>query len=219
MGLFDLFSNDNEEQAARDRIAGYNAGYGQASGSINKGLGELKDYYGQALKYFQPLAGQANAGYGAYADATGANGQEGLARANALFQAQPGYASGLSTGLDALDRRAASRGMLASGNNTQDTLKFASDYANQKYGDYVGRLSPFLSGAAGLAGAQAGLTSGMGDKSLGVGQYLGDLGWKQQTGIGDANAAAELSKDQAGKNLLGLIGGGINLGSKLFGMM
>lgn len=209
MSLFDVFSSDNEGAARDARIAGLNRGRDVAFGQIDTGLNQLRTDYGAARDYFTPLAGTANAGYGAYADATGAGGAEGLARAGELFKQTPGYAEGLNSTLDQLDRRMASRGLLASGNTLDATAEAATNYANKAYGDYVSRLSPFLSGATNLAGAQAGLTAGMGDKSFLAGTTKGNLGYQAETGIGNANAAFELSKDQTGLNQLqGIMGVG-----------
>lgn len=91
-----------------------------------------------------------------YLDAVGANGQDGLTRATDIFRSTPGYQSGLDMSLDALERRAASRGMLGSGNTIADTTKLATDYSDQKYKDFVGMLAPTIApevqGATGQAG-------------------------------------------------------------------
>jgi hypothetical protein len=52
-------------------------------------------------------------------------------------------------------------------------------------------------GQAGVYGAQAGT-------AFDVGKTLADLGWKQSTGIKDANAGAELAKNAASANLWGI---------------
>jgi hypothetical protein len=54
-------------------------------------------------------------------NALGLNGPQGNAAATAAFQSSPGYDFKVNQSLDALDRRAASRGMLGSGNTTLDT--------------------------------------------------------------------------------------------------
>lgn len=218
MGIFDLFSTDNEKAAADMANAGLQKAYGTASDLYGQGRGALTNYMGKAATPFETLFNQSQGGSNAYADASGANGAEGLARAKALFQQTPGYSAGLDSGLDALDRRAASRGMLGSGNLQQDTLKFANDYASQKYGSYLAGLSPYLQqgtqSAAGLAGVYGGLGSGL-DRSF---QGQGQLGYQTEAGIGKNNAAAELAKDQTGLNVLGSIFKLGELGMKGYGM-
>lgn len=217
MGIFDLFSSDNEKAAADMANAGLQKAYGTASDLYGQGRGALTTYMGKAATPFETLFNQSQGGSNAYADASGANGAEGLARAKILFQQTPGYSAGLESGLDALDRRAASRGMLGSGNLQQDTLKFANDYASQKYGGYLAGLSPYLQqgtqSAAGLAGVYGGLGSGL-DRSF---QGQGQLGYQTEAGIGKNNAAAELAKDQTGLNVLGTLFKLGELGMKGYG--
>ncbi len=205
-------------EAARLKSAGLRKGFDVASGAIDTGLGQARTDYGAARDYFTPLAGTANAGYGAYGDATGAAGVEGLDRARGLFTQTPGYKEGLDSSLDQLDRRNASRGLLGSGNTIDATAKIATDYSNQKYGDYVSHLSPYLSGATGIASAQAGLTAGMGDKAFTAGATRGNLGFQTEAGIGEAQGAAELSKDQSGLNLINSLMGGLNMAGKFAGV-
>lgn len=207
MGLFDLFSDKNEAKAKDLQIQGINSGFNYATGKYNEGRDALKSGFGDAQGYFAPLAQGANSGYAAYGDATGANGAAGMSRARELFTASPGYQEGLDRGLDSLDRRAASRGMLGSGNTQIDTLKYANDYADTKYNSYVDNLSPYLGAATGIAGSQAGLSAGLGqalDTSLG---NQGSLGFQKEIGIGNAQAGFEKGKDQTGANILGAITG------------
>lgn len=218
MSLFDTFSSDNEASARDARIAGLRSGQNVAFGQIDSGLNQARTDYGAARDYYTPLAGTANAGFGAYGDATGAGGAEGLARAGELFRSTPGYTEGLNTALDQNDRRMASRGLLGSGNTLDATAEIATNYANKNYGDYVSRLSPFLSGATGIAGSQAGLTAGMGDKAFQAGNTKGTLGYQTETGIGDANAAFDLSKDQTGMNAINAAFGVANLAGKAAGV-
>lgn len=197
--------------------AGLQKGYSIAGDLFGQGRDALRTNYGKAMVPFETLFNQSQGGSNAYADASGANGAEGLARASALFRQTPGYSAGLETGLDALDRRAASRGMLGSGNTQQDTLKFANDYASQKYGNYLTGLAPYLSqggnAAAGIANAYSGLGTGLNSSYQGQGQ----LGYNTEAGIGKNNAAAELAKDQTGLNTLGALFSGANFLAKGFG--
>lgn len=140
-------------------------------------------------------------GADAYGDATGANGPEGLARAKALFTQTPGYTEGLNMSLDQNDRRAASRGMLGSGNTVADTTKLATDYASQKYGDYASRLQPYLPANAGAVAGGAGVATGLGGALNANDISQGQLGFNKEAGIGNANAQAELAKYAASGNM------------------
>lgn len=218
MGLFDLFSSDNEKAAAGMKIAGLNRGYDLASGAFGQGRDAATAQYGAALTPFQQLFAQGGQGAAAYGDAAGLGGPEGIARATANFQAGPGYQAGLASGLDAIDRRAASRGMLGSGNTNVDTARFATDYANQKFGDYVNRLSPYLSQQQGAASGLAGINTGLGNLLASSYGQQGQLGFQKEAGIGDANAAAELAKDATGQNILGAGFKALDFGAKVAGL-
>jgi hypothetical protein len=121
--------------------------------------------YSQAGSYYTPLVASTTAGSSAYGDATGANGADGLARAKALYQADPGYSGGLTTGIDQVARTAAARGDLGGGNTSADMIKFASDYDNSKYSSYVSALAPYLSANA-IAPSAARLASRLGRPAL-----------------------------------------------------
>lgn len=207
MGLFDLFSDKNERKARDAQIGSINKGFDYATDFYGQGRDQLTSSYGDAKGYFAPLMGGANSGFNAYGDATGANGADGMARARELFTQNPGYQEGLDRGLDSLDRRAASRGMLGSGNTQIDTLKYATDYADTKYGNFVNNLAPYLGTATGIAGQQAGLATNFGSEmntSLG---NQGSLGFQKEIGIGNAAAEFEKGKDKTGGNILGAVTG------------
>jgi hypothetical protein len=145
MGIFtDLFSSGPAEDAAKDKIAGLNNAVSQANTTLDTATTNANSLYGQAGSYYTPLVASTTAGSSAYGDATGANGAEGLARAKALYQSNPGYSGGLTTGIDQVARTAAQRGDLGGGNTSADMIKFASDYDNSKYSGYVNSLAPYL---------------------------------------------------------------------------
>jgi hypothetical protein len=126
-----------------------------------------------------------------------------------LFTQTPGYQEGLNQTLNQNDRRAASRGMLNSGNTIADTTKLATDYANQKYGSYVSGLSPYLSANQGAVGGAASMYGQLGTGLAGLYGQQGQAAQATQTGIGNANAAAALAPQQASQNFWNtLIGAG-----------
>lgn len=219
MGLFDLFSNDTAEDAARQRAqgltSGYNAaaplyaqgtqaaqgyttqglagareaqagglgnaagfGYGGLAGAnsaIGSGVGASANYANAAAAPWQSLFGTAQGGINAYGDAAGVNGAEGSARARAAFQTDPGYQFQLDQGLQALDRTAAARGGLAGGGLTGDTLKYAQGLADQSYGNYVNRLSPYFNLGTAAAGGVSGAFNNAGNTQAGLWGNLAGL--------------------------------------------
>lgn len=167
MGIFDIFTGSSAKDAAGRNIANLEAAKSEGMGYLTTGRDNALSSLEGAKGYFAPL-GKLGEKYGAgtslYLDALGVNGPEGNARAMGSFQAGPGYDFTVNQSLDALDRRAASRGMLASGNNTIDTLSTVTGLANKEYGNWLDRLGGLVnpelsatgSAATGLAGLEAG---------------------------------------------------------------
>lgn len=127
-------------------------------------------------------------GQGILRDVLGLGGEEGKARAMEAFRDfNPAYDFMLDTGLDALDRRAASRGMLGSGNTNLDTLSFASGLADQTFGDWFDRL---LSGVDRQVGAQGDLATLYGQDTtqrIGLAEGVGNarMGLRNQKAAGE----------------------------------
>jgi hypothetical protein len=106
----------------------------------------------------------------------------------------PGYQEGINMTLDQNDRRAAARGILASGNTIADTTKLATDYSNQKYSDYVNSLLGGVSqahiaasGGAFVLGVNVAADFGVVSQKVNYG-YIGNVV------IGSANADVEMVK-------------------------
>lgn len=261
MGLVDLFSDNNEQQAAGVVDKGYKKGYKNAKKDLGKGFRGLKKDYAKALNdintsantaradvtagrdaglaAFQPYADAGAAGSAMYNNGLGLNGSAGNTAAVDAFQVGPGYQFAMDQGLTALDRRAASRGMLASGNNSIDTINYSQGLANQEYGSWLDRLKGQQDMGVGVAGAQAGLYSGTGgqladiatgagtkaaaiktgrgDVRMGYGEKLADLGYATRLGRAGVEAGYLAGKDQTGANAVGTIIGGASLGAKLLG--
>lgn len=203
----DLFSTKPAEEAAKAKAAGYTTGNTTAQDALTAGQTSADALYGQAYAPFTSLIDSTGKGAAAYGDASGANGTEGYARAGEMFRSTPGYQSGFDLLTDANDRRAASRGILASGNTIADTAKLATTYADQNYGNYVSRLAPYLSannsaitGGAAVKGAQAGA-------DLGVAGQKAQYGYNSATGVGNANADAALAPYSASQNFWGALTG------------
>jgi hypothetical protein len=215
MSIFDdLFSTKPAEDAANDKISGLNNAVSQANGTLTTAQGNADSLYGQAGSYYSPLVASTTAGSNAYGDASGANGAEGLARAKALYQADPGYSGGLTTGIDQVARTAAMRGDLGGGNTSADMIKFASNYDNQKYSDYVSKLSPYLGANANAISGMAGTKTGQAGIDTGIYGQQAQNQWNAQTGIGNANADKDLAPYNASKNFWGALSGAADLAIK-----
>lgn len=165
MSIFDVFTGGSAKDAAAANSARLDQLKTEGMGYLNTGKKGALGAIDTAKGYFSPLTDLATKygkGTDLYLNSLGVNGPQGNEAAVNAFQAGPGFNFALNTGLDALDRRAASRGMLASGNTNLDTLGFANGLANQEYGNWQNRLAglPTLQAtgmaSTGLAGLEAG---------------------------------------------------------------
>jgi hypothetical protein len=120
------------------------------------------------------------------------------------YQADPGYAFRLSEGQKALDRQAAARGGLISGNALKAATRFGQDMGSQEYQSAYNRaLTGYNTGVASenqLYNRQAGL-AGIGQTSANlVGQagqnYATNVG-NLMTGAGAAQAAGQVGMANA----------------------
>lgn len=274
MGIFDLFTGKAAKKASAAQIAGLRAAQDAATGAIDTGVSQgtgyllgpgtdalrqgtndalvaLQEMYPIALDYgrmsadaFNPMISTGRSGVDAYADATGAHGLAGQERARANFRSDPGYTFQMEQGLDALNRSAAARGMLGSGNTSTDVLKFSQGLADQSFGNYVSRLQPLmnmyqsgLQGQASAYGNQAGIASNFGAQRAnlhsGLGQNLsgvfGNVGsMYNNAGSNKANILSNIGSQIAqtqGQGIMGAAQGqaaglnaGLGLVGKLFGM-
>lgn len=219
MGFFtDLFSSKPAEDAAQKKIAGINAGMSAADSALTTGQASADALYSKAYSPFESLYNSLGGSASSYADATGANGSEGLNRARTAFTSMPGYQEGINMTLDQNDRRAAARGILASGNTIADTTKLATDYSNQKYSDYVNSLLGGVSQAQTAARGGASVLGANAAADLGVASQKANYGYTGNAAIGSANADAETAKYGASQNFWNTLLGGANLALKASGV-
>lgn len=216
MGLFDLFSNDTAEEAARQRNAGLQQGYDALSGLYGQGRDAITTGYGTASNLYTPLIASTGAGASAYGDASGANGAAGLQRATDNFKNSGQYGAygfSLDQGLQALNRTHAAAGNLSSGNADTDAMNFATGLAAQQYNNYLQGLSPYLgansNAVAGAANAATGQANALNQSYQGQGTAAN----ANYTGQGASNAAATMNEYNVGNNILGAI----KTGASLFG--
>lgn len=181
-------------------------------------LGALAPAYDKAqgryqTNYYDPYSTATQGAPQLQANALGLGGAAGNEAATNAFQAGPGYQFALDQGLEALNRNAAARGQLASGNNTQDILKYSQGLANQEYGNWQDRLGQFsnlgfnaASGQTGRQGSLAALDTGYGNAQANV---------YQNTANNLSNLFKPQQQQQSG--LGSAIAGGLNLGGSLLG--
>ena len=217
MGLMDLFSDKNEKKARDEYVGGYGRARDRALGHLGRGERDVRAEYNRARGYYDPYAARYGAGSEMYANALGLGGAEGNAAAEEAFQEGPGYDFAVNEGLQGVMRNASSLGNIASGNTAIALQERGNQLANQEYGSWLERLSGYDPLAMDVAGAQAGISTGLGDRLLGLSGDRAGIDWAAETGIGGARGDYQMGKDQTGANIFGGIMGGLSLGAKLLG--
>jgi len=153
-------------------------------------------------------------------NALGVNGASGNAAAQSAFTNNPGFESGLTAGLDAINRRRAAAGMLGSGNADQDAQTFGQNLQNQQYNNWLSSLGQFinpeLSATSGAATGQAGVYGGMAGLATQNASDKTNILGSTTTGLVGANNLEAQGKSAGAKNLLGL---GTSLASLAMGGM
>ncbi len=109
------------------------------------------------------------------------------------FQNAPGYQAALQSGLQGINSSAAAQGLLGSGGQGQALTKFAGNYAQQGYQNYLGQLA----NAAGIGETAAGNTVNA-DTSLANSQIAGNSQMTSAQIGAAASLEAAKAKTQAG---------------------
>ncbi|WP_457797633.1 hypothetical protein [Methylocystis sp. S23] len=126
---------DNQQLAMLARMVGGQ----QALGALGDGYKNAQSRFD--TNFYTPYTGFGDKSLAMLGNGLGLNGADGSKTAlDAFRSANPSYQNELDTGLEAINRSAASRGMLASGNNSMDLMKFGQNLADQKFGDWLSRI-------------------------------------------------------------------------------
>ncbi|MBX3583553.1 MAG: hypothetical protein KF810_16835 [Rhizobiaceae bacterium] len=208
--LSDMFGGASKK-AAKANMAMLSGLKTEGMNYIDQGQQQSQGYLNEAKGLYGDLTGTSQGNLGYYKDALGLNGAQGSADALSRFQAGPGYDFTMSQGLDALNRTAAARGQLNSGNTNIDTLRYATGLADNTWQSYLNNLQGYdqqqnnnmLTGIAGQAGALGGLsnlTQGGVDQRLNLASEIVN----GQMGANNQLAQARNQGASAGLSLLGL---------------
>jgi hypothetical protein len=119
------------------------------------------------------------------------------------FQTDPGYAFRLSEGQKALERSAAARGGLLSGNMLKATQRYGQDMGSQEYQNAFNRYQ--IERSARLNPLQT--LAGVGQTSA---SQLGTAGQQYATGAGEAIGAGAQARASGYMGTAGALGGGLN---------
>lgn len=217
--IFDLFNNNNAQDAANAQIAGIQQGQTQANTALNQGLTTATNTATAGTAPTLTNLATDQAGQTAYANATGANGPAGNAAAIQNFQTGPGYQFQLDQGSQNVLRNQAATGQLASGATDVDLQNYGQGQANQAYQQYVQNLQPFIGASTANAGTAAGAGTALaGLQNANYGQQA-SLDYGAATSQGNAQANADLANNAAAANQLGALKSAASLGSTLLGFL
>lgn len=206
MGIFDIFGTGDQTAAAQAQIAGINQGQTQATGNINAGTNAINTSYTAALQPYLQNYGQAQGGVTQLQNALGMGGAAGNASALQTLQNTPGYQFQLQQGDAGINAAAAANGTLNSGNQLTALSNYNQGLAGTTYNNYVSQLQPFLGASNAAAGGVANVNMGQGNAVAGQNNQLAGLNYGAATGIGNANANADLAGLTASGNIFNLLG-------------
>lgn len=190
MGLFDIFDAGSGQAAAQDaygaQTRGLRRGNRQARSDLQRGQQQAVGALGQGDRGNQRLYNRGEQGIDYYGQLLGLGGNNG--QVQETLENIPGYQFARDQGLDSINRLANSRGMLSSGNNTQDLLRFSQGLADQNYFNYLGAAQPYFGLAQGAASGMQQTGANKANVYQNTGNQLADYGYKTNVGIGQAGA-------------------------------
>jgi hypothetical protein len=191
MGIFDIFSNDDAQNAAAAQKAGLTAGYGQLSGLFGQGRDALNTNYAAGLQPFTQNYNTATAGTDQLSALLGLKpGQN----PQDVLSTLPGYKFALDQGAQNVMRNQSATGQLNSGKTNVDLQNQGQGVASQNYFNYANQLQPFLGAANSAAGGIAGVNTGLGQGLNNSLMTQGNAAYGTQAGIGNAQAQADYTQ-------------------------
>jgi hypothetical protein len=207
MGLFDIFSNSDANNAADAQKQAYQQALAQLTANIQQGNNALTTNFTAGL---QPALGnvkQGNAGVNQLLTMLGL-GPGGPQNITSQFTNTPGYNFTLNQGAENVQRaeQAAGQGPV-SGKTLIDLQNQGQGTAQQYYQNYLQQLQPFLNYNTSAAGQVGGLYGQLGQDINTNYNQIGNAAYGANVGIGNAQATADYANLQSSANLWNLIGG------------
>lgn len=182
-----FFGNFFGTTQANDIKKGTEAANGYLKQGYEDAAGIRKDYYNQAMGFLQPRIKSGQDAENMYRTAIGLNGQDQQRQYYNDFQFDPGLQAQLNAGIKAIDRSAASRGMLRSGQNLNAIADTGRQWANRAYNDRLNQYGQMFNRgdqASNLAvGATSDLGNSLSDMRSGLGQQYASNVINQQNAL------------------------------------
>jgi hypothetical protein len=202
------------QKAATAQETGLLAGMYGAEGYLNQNPDIIRQYGAQALAPYQTNWNTSQQGVGALGNLLGLNGPAGTQSALTQLETTPGYQFTLGQGNNAINAAAAANGTLNSGNQLTALANYDTGLAQNTYQNAVANLAPYMNLANTSAGGIAGINQNEAAALTGNNNILAQLLQATYTGIGNAQANADLRQGAGDQSILG---GVLGLGSSLLG--
>lgn len=215
MSVFDIFTGGSVRDAAAQNTLAFNQLQKQGNKYFDKGLKSSTGAIQPGIDQFGQLGTKYGQGTDLYLDSLGVRGPDGNARAQNAFTTGPQYNWLVDQSLDALNRTAAARGMLRSGNTMADTVARAQGLAGQEYNNWQSKLGGLVAPEMQAATGQGGLRQSLAD--LYQKDALGRVGLATNVtgGIANQNSMAGQAEMQGSTNAWNF---GLNLAKTAAGM-
>lgn len=198
MGFFSSLLGDDAADAARAAAADTYRKQ-QAAGADLRAFGD--QYAGDFEAAYAPYASTGHAANDAFMR---------LLQDPSSVRSLPGYQFAMDEGINGLERSAAAKGMLNSGQAGKDVLRYSTGFADQTYGNQMQRL--MSGGAYGMRATGGQMQGKQGQLGTRTSSYAGDMNAAGTIGQGDIAAAN--AKSSALQNLMNFGG---NLAGKAIG--
>ncbi|RTL52897.1 MAG: hypothetical protein EKK40_07040 [Bradyrhizobiaceae bacterium] len=202
--LSTLFGGGAETDAANANRAALSKYQDQGLAALGQGYNTAQGNLTNASNLYGGLANKYGSATSLALDALGA-GSDPSAAANAFqtFQNSTGYDATLNAGLDAINRRRATSGMLNSGNSDIDAMNYATNLTNQNYNNWLTGLNSYVNPELSATSGQAGAQTNLGNLATQYGQDQTSLYGNVASGNIAANNLQAQGQAQGAKNLLG----------------
>jgi hypothetical protein len=199
MGIFSNFTGGE----SRDDLT---SSHQKAQSALQGGYRGQKKYYQQAINTNQPFLEGGQAGFQAYGDALGLNGQDKQQAAAGNYFNDPAFAGQESLAQNRMLRMLNARGVSDSGAANLAQARVMQE----NYGNYLNRLAGYGQQGQQAAGVQSQLQATMGDNRYGYGATRAGMD------INYGNAMAQ-TRSTGLNNLMGIAGMATNLGAAYLG--
>lgn len=216
MGIFDIFSNSDAQNAAATQAQYLAAANSTSQPFINAGTQQLQQNYAAGIAPNQSQFNAGQAGQTQLGNLLGLNGAAGGASAQNTLQNLPGYQFALNQGAQNVMRNQASTGQLNSGATNLDLQAQGQGLASQNYFNYANQLQPFMGTANTAAGNIGSLYSGLGNQVNANQNTLAGMQYGTLAGQGNAYANADYANLAQSGAIFGGLTGLASAGLKAF---